>query len=737
MNPTDKVNPPETQLGQAKRLSDILISGNKTADLKRYQHSTDNDNDEDEESFETLDDLMDLFGQPLEGHDPSKSKSSARTDIDENLYSSTEPPNDASALDPPLFNTKATFVTTNPQETTPLNPYKNYKDSIHPSLKKPFRIPFRSSAASLATVVTPQTKANTSSIHTGKESSHPLNKIIYQETQQSKLIHSHDAETTEIPQEPLKNHSKDLYISPYIDESLKLNAKDVSLDPDLEQLRPLILSQHAVFYNLIKDMGDTGLTFTKLINKKKESLSQLKNNKTTPRSLRIKCELTASPPYTSHKKFQHLKEQLQDAVTEFISKGTTIMTEWSETNIHLLTVDRCSNILVNALTLLDGLASYHMDVIGNPGWSPASPASMNLLLLQLYLHSNFGNAEELLSYLELPSEDVLTLAAKIITNNNSDEAASSLIQDTAALEIQLNNAIQKEFVSETLTQFNQIMHASTTCVWKHYSKKMKQITAANNLKAKITALETIKATAATAAALTKATENLQEAETRNIQENLRLTNLEKSFKRQEQKTNEIANALNKNNKNTNKNNKQKNSYGSHLMELMASPNKKAPSRIVDLTSEEGTGSFDTDPSLLSPPYPTNAKKKQKWQHNAHPKESKSVQWQNGKINHYNPETPVANMLPPYQMTNQLSNMLNQPNPPYIFPPAPAPLPLFAPLANPFSNQQQNVYNSGSHNHFLQNQTPLRNPFLPQPSSNLNTNYHKRGSSRYPRKRPQH
>jgi hypothetical protein len=381
---------------QAKRLSDLLISGNKTADLKRYQHSTDNSNNEDDESFETLEDLMDLFGQPLEGHDPSKSKSSTRTGIDENLHSSTEPPNDASALDPPLFNPKAAFVTTNPQETTPLNPYKNYKDSIHPSLKKPFRIPFRSSATSLATVITPQPKVNTSSNHKGKESSNPPNKITIQETQHSKLTHSHDAEMTEIPQEPLKKHNKDLYISPYIDESLKPNTKDVSLNPDLEQLRPLILSQHVVFSNLIKDMGDTGLTFTKLINKKKESFSQLKNNKKIPRSLRIKCKLTASPPYTSHKKFQLLKEQLQDAVAEFTSKGTVIMTEWSETNIHLLIIDRCSNILVNALTILDGLASYHMEVIGNPGWSPTSPASMNLLLLQLYLHSNFGNAEELI-----------------------------------------------------------------------------------------------------------------------------------------------------------------------------------------------------------------------------------------------------------------------------------------------------------------------------------------------------
>jgi len=286
------------------------------------------------------------------------------------------------------------------------------------------------------------------------------------------------------------------------------------------------------------------------------------------------------------------------------------MTEWSETNIHLLIIDRCSNILVNALTILDGLASYHAEVIGNPGWTPTSSTSMNLLLLKLYLHSNFGNAEELLSYLELPSEDILTLAAKIIANSNSDETASKLIQDTAISEMQLNNAIQKEFVSETLTQFDQILHTSTTGIQKHYNRKMIQITTANKLKAKITANETIKATAATAAALTKATENLKETEARSIQENLRITNLEKSFKHQEQKTNEIANTLNKNNKNKNKNMKQKNSYGSHPMELMASPNKAAPPRLVDLTSEEDTGSFDTDPIIISPPLIFSQRKKE-------------------------------------------------------------------------------------------------------------------------------
>jgi hypothetical protein len=113
-----------------------------------------------------------------------------------------------------------------------------------------------------------------------------------------------------LPKSPPKKHKNDLYISPLIDESLKPNNKDVSLSPDLEQLHPLILLQHAVFTNLNKDVGDTSLTFTKLINKKKESFAQLKNIKKIPRSLRIKCKLTASPPYTSHKKFQLLKKQL-------------------------------------------------------------------------------------------------------------------------------------------------------------------------------------------------------------------------------------------------------------------------------------------------------------------------------------------------------------------------------------------------------------------------------------------
>jgi hypothetical protein len=379
------------------------------------------------------------------------------------------------------------------------------------------------------------------------------------------------------------------------------------------------LSQHSVFANLIKDVGNTNLTFTKLIQKKKDSFLQLKNFKKIPRSLRIKCKLTASPPYTSHNKFQLLKEQLQDAVSEFIEKGTAIMTEWSETNIHLLIIDRCSNILTNALTILDGIASYNMDLLGDPNLPASNPNTLNLMLLQFYLLNSFGSAEDITSYLELPINDILILAAKIITNNSSDDIATKLLLNSAISNLETDNTTQNEFIMETLMQFDQIMRTTTIDIWKHHNRKIMQETAANNLKAKIAAFETIRATAATAAAITKATENLQETESRNIQDNLRITNLDKSLKRQENKTNELTNTLNRNNKNKTENVKRKNSQGSQLLEPMASPYNMAPrpttvnsvSHLVDLTSEDEILSQNPDSLITSPPYTTKTSKRLK------------------------------------------------------------------------------------------------------------------------------
>jgi hypothetical protein len=110
-----------------------------------------------------------------------------------------------------------------------------------------------------------------------------------------------------------------------------------------------------------------------------------------------------------------------------------------------------------------------------------------------------------------------------------------------------------------------------------------QDAAANNLKIKMTALETANASESTALALAKATENIAATNTATIDTNLRLLNLEKALKRQEQRTNEITN--------TNRKVKaQKILSGSQTSEPLASPVKQAlkqqKRRIVDLTQSD-------------------------------------------------------------------------------------------------------------------------------------------------------
>jgi hypothetical protein len=123
------------------------------------------------------------------------------------------------------------------------------------------------------------------------------------------------------------NVTTGVYNSPYIAQSLKPNNEALTLPEELEPLRPLILSQHEAFSQSIKDLGKINLTFSKMIEQKKDSYETLKNHKKPPRSLRIRCELTASPSYSSNPKFKLLKEKLQDTVTDFIEKGTDIITE--------------------------------------------------------------------------------------------------------------------------------------------------------------------------------------------------------------------------------------------------------------------------------------------------------------------------------------------------------------------------------------------------------------------------
>ncbi len=83
------------------------------------------------------------------------------------------------------------------------------------------------------------------------------------------------------------------------------------------------------------------------------------------------------------------------------------------------------------------------------------------------------------------------------------------------------------------------------------------------MKSKLKSLQTTSASAATALAITIATENFNHQQSLDIKTNLRISNLERNFSRQEHKSNNIINLLKKSH--------QKNYQGSHFIESVTSP----------------------------------------------------------------------------------------------------------------------------------------------------------------------
>ncbi len=129
------------------------------------------------------------------------------------------------------------------------------------------------------------------------------------------------------------------------------------------------------------------------------------------------------------------------------------------------------------------------------------------------------------------------------------------------------------------------------------------------------AMDTLSATEATALAITKATENVEMSQLTTSEANLRIENLERSSRRQEQKANEIINQLKTKQS-------QKNFKGSHQKEPMTSPptasvpaltkiinNKKR--HVVDLTLEETEAQ---DSSTLQHQKNFSSRKRQKQNH---------------------------------------------------------------------------------------------------------------------------
>ncbi|MFN9979849.1 MAG: hypothetical protein ACK53Y_08045, partial [bacterium] len=123
-----------------------------------------------------------------------------------------------------------------------------------------------------------------------------------------------------------------------------------------------------------------------------------------------------------------------------------------------------------------------------------------------------------------------------------------------------------------------------------HKERVKHVTAAQNLKAKMKAQEISDVTAATSLAITKATENINAANAQNLTSILRINNLEKLAKKQEHKSNEILNALKT--KRLQKN-IQKNSNGSYKQGSVTSPTPQTlkphffnNQKIIDLSTEE-------------------------------------------------------------------------------------------------------------------------------------------------------
>jgi hypothetical protein len=520
----------------------------------------------------------------------------------------------------------------------------------------------------------------------------------------------------------------------------------LDLAPELECLRKLILSQHEVFTPYLLELGNTNLTYSKQIEKKKENYDLLKNNEKIPRSLRIKCDLTTSPKYTSNPNFLQLKDNLKDIVKEFIQKGSKVMTEWAKINIQLLQHDRCYSILSIALKILDGLASFNADVIGKPNWPSVNPKHTTLYLFKVYLLHIFFNHEDLLEFLELSQENILLIGAKIITKKESTEEVNNIINALNISDIDDSNEITYEFMAETLTQFDKLFKATTITLWQYNVELSKRAAAVHNLKAKMQSLEVINATQATANALARATEHLSEKTSQEEEKELRMTNLEKNFKKQEQKTNEIANKLKSfNHKQTRT---RKNSMGSLSTESMVSPTPKTLAqskynkrqRMVDLTGDEDYDednlyNIETIAGLQSPPSPKighRSKRIKNIQYSSPPQE-KSIQWRQAEVLQYNPNFPAAHpsLIPATQPLTPMS-FNTAINPPF-FPPAPAPKPLTAPSPNPFYNQlgSQRALTSQPVIGQSQPKTPHTNafnPFNPFMQTNPSFHHHK-GSNR--------
>jgi hypothetical protein len=220
------------------------------------------------------------------------------------------------------------------------------------------------------------------------------------------------------------------------------------------------------------------------------------------------------------------------------------MIGWAERNLKLLIQNRCFKILMKALQLLDGHISFCSEAIGKPRF-PSLPSEKmnNLFLLKLYLSNKYINIDNLTDFLDLSKEEILLIRATILTDNMSEEDVKGILRCINLSDIDVDNEIHDNFITETLLSFDQIMQIAIIDVWYIHKEKSKQTNAAQNLEARIMSTKMIDATNTTAQAIAKATENTNYSQSINLNNNFRISNLEKSVRKHEQKANKIIKSI--------------------------------------------------------------------------------------------------------------------------------------------------------------------------------------------------
>jgi len=644
-----------------------------------------------------------------------------------------EHPDDSSDSEPP--NSKTNVDKTGNVTTTE----RQYEVPL--SLRRPFRLPLKKGS----TVITPQTKAaqllnvlnkdqaNTDCARkptspspprspksptegTNDEPKNPNNEGIKEaSTAPNELDFSNN-----LTVKNLFNQVKHkIHLSPYLDKNFLPNKESLKLTPELEPLELLIMSQHEVLTQPIKDLGTINLNLTKILDKKKESLHTLQNDDKIPRSLRFKCELTSSPSYANHPDFLKLKAEFQQELNTFITNGTRIMSKWASINVKLLNVDRCTDILDKALQILDGLIFFYSNIFGTPIWPSVDDKFLTLFLFKFYISNDFFDVTELTQYLDLLIDEILLIGAKTLLKSNSEEEITKIIASLNLKDINMEEITDNAFITEILLNFDQIFKFTTTRLWNHHQEKAKQTTAAMKMKAKMKSLEITNATLATAQAIAKAA-NIQESTQRlHANNNLRISILEKSINKQEQKSNEIINIIKSKHQIKNIKN-QKNSKGSHSPESMASPDHmtlkhKHTSKailkrtLVDLTTEEME---EQEPEKINSPQLPPPKKTRQNQHkrgtlsNRSTHSKKTVHWQDKNTQkHSEPYSANENLARTVSLAPNI-----QPHQPPAFPQPPPPPPPLIPTPFPY---QYYSHHNGMSPHYNQQIYPNQQIFQTQ------------------------